>query len=92
VGWLRLGRDDLSLLMLLMHVIRDVCGDGIKLFDFIYGDADYKHFWATDCHEIYRASAGRGFTGRLAVLLSSAQGCRMTAFFLSSGWNGIAPF
>jgi CelD/BcsL family acetyltransferase involved in cellulose biosynthesis len=54
--------------MLLMHVIRDACGDGIQFFDFIYGDADYKRFWATDSYEVFRVTAGRGFTGRLAAL------------------------
>jgi CelD/BcsL family acetyltransferase involved in cellulose biosynthesis len=54
--------------MLLMHVIRDACGDGIRLFDFIYGDAEYKRFWATDCHEVFRVAAGRGFPGHLIVM------------------------
>ena len=55
--------------MLLMHVIRDACEDGIELFDFIYGDAEYKRFWATDCYEVFRVVAGRGFMGRLIVML-----------------------
>lgn len=58
--------------MLLMHVIRDACGDGIQLFDFVYGDADYKRFWATERHEVFRVAAGRGLIGRLAVMLCYA--------------------
>ncbi len=54
--------------ILLMHVIRDACEDGIQLFDFLYGDADYKRFWATDCHEVFRVAAGRGFAGHLGVM------------------------
>jgi CelD/BcsL family acetyltransferase involved in cellulose biosynthesis len=54
--------------MLLMHVIRDACEDGIQCFDFIYGDAEYKRFWATDCHEVFRVAAGRGFMGHLIVM------------------------
>ncbi len=53
--------------MLLMHVIRDACEEGIQLFDFIYGDAEYKRFWATDCYKVYRVVAGRGFMGHLIV-------------------------
>lgn len=54
--------------MLLMHVIRDACEDGIEFFDFIYGDAEYKRFWATDCHKVFRVIAGRGFLGHLIVM------------------------
>jgi len=53
---------------LLMQVIRDACEDGIQLFDFNYGDAEYKRFWATDCYKVYRAAAGRGFMGHLIVM------------------------
>jgi len=58
--------------MLLMHVIRDACWDGIQFFDFIYGDAEYKRFWATDCHEVFRVAAGRGFLGHLIVMFCYA--------------------
>jgi CelD/BcsL family acetyltransferase involved in cellulose biosynthesis len=58
--------------MLLMHVIRDTCGDGIQFLDFIYGDAAYKRFWATDCHEVFRVVAGRGFMGHLIVMFCDA--------------------
>ena len=54
--------------MLLMHVIRDACENGIQLFDFIYGDAEYKRFWATDCYKVFRVVAGRGFMGHLIVM------------------------
>jgi CelD/BcsL family acetyltransferase involved in cellulose biosynthesis len=53
--------------MLLMHVIRDACADGIDWFDFIYGDAEYKRFWATDSFDVFRVMAGRGFMGRLVA-------------------------
>ncbi len=54
--------------MLLMHVIRDSCADGISIFDFIHGDAEYKRFWATDRYAVYRVAAGRGFAGRLIAV------------------------
>ena len=54
--------------MLIMQVIRDACEQGIQLFDFIHGQADYKHFWATDCHNVHRVAAGRGFPGRLVAI------------------------
>ena len=54
--------------MLLMHVVRDACEDGIQLFDFNYGDAAYKRFWATDCYKVFRVVAGRGFMGHLIVM------------------------
>ena len=55
--------------MLLMQVIRDACEDGIQLFDFNYGDAEYKRFWATDSYKVFRVVAGRGFMGRLMAML-----------------------
>jgi CelD/BcsL family acetyltransferase involved in cellulose biosynthesis len=58
--------------MLLMQVIRDACEDGIQLFDFNYGDAEYKRFWATDCHEVFRVAAGRGIMGHLIVIFCYA--------------------
>ena len=54
--------------MLLMQVIRDACEDGIQLFDFNYGDAEYKRFWATDCYKVFRVVAGRGSMGHLTVM------------------------
>ena len=53
---------------LLMQVIRNACEDGVQLFDFNYGDAEYKRFWATDCNKVYRVAAGRGFMGYLVVM------------------------
>jgi len=53
---------------LLMQVIRDACEDGVQLFDFNYGDAEYKRFWATDCYKVYRVAAGHGFMGHLVVM------------------------
>ncbi|MHC4116618.1 MAG: GNAT family N-acetyltransferase [Planctomycetota bacterium] len=43
--------------MLLMHVIRDSCEDGILALDFVHGDAEYKRFWATDSYNVYRVAA-----------------------------------
>ncbi len=54
--------------MLLLHVIRDTCEDGMQLFDLGYGEADYKRFWATDCYKVFRVIAGHGFMGHLAVM------------------------
>jgi CelD/BcsL family acetyltransferase involved in cellulose biosynthesis len=51
--------------VLLMHIIRDSCEDGIMSFDFIHGDAEYKRFWATDSYNVYRVVAGRGVSGKL---------------------------
>ncbi|MHC4323704.1 MAG: GNAT family N-acetyltransferase [Planctomycetota bacterium] len=53
--------------ILIMQVIRDACEDGVLSFDFIHGEAEYKRFWATDCHEVHRVAAGRGLSGRLIV-------------------------
>ncbi|MBN2592948.1 MAG: GNAT family N-acetyltransferase [Sedimentisphaerales bacterium] len=58
--------------MLLMRVIRDACEDGIQLFDFLYGDADYKRFWGIDCNEVFRVVTGRGFMGHLVVMFCDA--------------------
>ncbi len=54
--------------MLLMHVIRDSCEDGMASFDFSHGDAEYKRFWATDSHDVCRVVAGRGLSGRLIAV------------------------
>lgn len=54
--------------MLLMHIIREACQDGILLFDFVHGEGEYKRFWATDCHKVFRVMAGRGLAGRLVAL------------------------
>ncbi len=47
------------------HVIDDTCRDDISWFDFSHGDAEYKRFWSTDEHSVYRAVAGRGVLGRI---------------------------
>lgn len=51
--------------MLIMQVVRDACEEGVLLFDFIHGEAEYKRFWATDCYNVDRIVAGRGLPGRL---------------------------
>jgi CelD/BcsL family acetyltransferase involved in cellulose biosynthesis len=47
--------------------IHDACGDGILLYDFEHGDADYKRFWSTDNYSVYRVVAGRGICGNFIV-------------------------
>lgn len=54
--------------VLTMQVIRNACDHDILSFDFGQGDGEYKRFWATDFHNVYRAAAGRGLGGRLTVL------------------------
>lgn len=54
--------------VLLMQVVRDACNEGVLSFDFGQGDAEYKRFWATDNHNVYRASVGRGFGGHLVAI------------------------
>jgi CelD/BcsL family acetyltransferase involved in cellulose biosynthesis len=49
--------------MLIMQVIRDACADGIQLFDFIHGEAEYKRYWATDCYQVNRVVISRSFLG-----------------------------
>jgi CelD/BcsL family acetyltransferase involved in cellulose biosynthesis len=48
--------------------IRDACRDGILLYDFEHGDAEYKRFWSTDNHGVYRVVTGRGPWGRLLTI------------------------
>ncbi len=50
--------------VLLMRILRDVCEEGILAFDFGHGDAEYKRFWANECHVVSRLVAGRGLGGR----------------------------
>jgi CelD/BcsL family acetyltransferase involved in cellulose biosynthesis len=49
--------------------IRDACRDGILSFDFEHGDAEYKRFWSTDNHSVYRVAAGRGVCGNLIAVI-----------------------
>ena len=51
--------------ILMMHTIRDACGNGILSMDISHGEADYKRFWAEDCHSVDRVVAGRGLGGYL---------------------------
>jgi len=53
--------------VLTLMAIRDACNDGILSADLGHGDVEHKRFWATDFHEVSRASVGCGFTGRLVV-------------------------
>lgn len=54
--------------ILLMQVIRDACNDGISVFDFLHGDAEYKRFWATDTSLVYKVIASRGYRGFLIAM------------------------
>ena len=45
--------------------IRDACNNSILMYDFGHGDAQYKRFWSTDEHTVYRVVAGLGAWGSL---------------------------
>jgi CelD/BcsL family acetyltransferase involved in cellulose biosynthesis len=47
--------------------IRDACRDGILLYDFEHGDAEYKRFWSTDSCSVHRVVASRGACGSLVA-------------------------
>jgi len=51
------------------RTIKDACQDGILLYDFEHGEAEYKRFWSNDCHVVYRAVAGQGFCGRFLAII-----------------------
>ncbi len=51
------------------RTIRDACQDGILLYDFEHGDAEYKRFWSTDNHSVYRVVAGQGLRGRFLAII-----------------------
>jgi len=53
--------------ILMMHVIRDACSNGILSMDIGHGEADYKRFWAKDSYKVYRVAIGRGFRGHLVA-------------------------
>jgi CelD/BcsL family acetyltransferase involved in cellulose biosynthesis len=51
--------------------IRQACRDGMETYDFMHGDAQYKRFWSTDCHSVYRVVSGRGLWGRCLTAVHS---------------------
>ena len=53
--------------ILMMHVIRDACGRGIKSIDIGHGDAHYKRFWTRDISSVDRIAAARGLRGGLTA-------------------------
>lgn len=58
--------------LLTMRVIEDACTDGFASFDFSHGDAEYKRFWATNAHGVWRLAAGHGMIGS-TVAAATAQ-------------------
>ncbi|MHC4767792.1 MAG: GNAT family N-acetyltransferase [Planctomycetota bacterium] len=64
----RLGYERFSIgKVLTANCIRDACRDGIAVFDFCQGDAEYKRFWGTEHHDVYRTVLGRGVRGRVGA-------------------------
>jgi CelD/BcsL family acetyltransferase involved in cellulose biosynthesis len=64
----RLEYRDLSVGQILTaQVIRDACESGLRYFDFLHGDADYKRYWANDRHDVARVALGCGARGRLVT-------------------------
>ncbi|MFO0982775.1 MAG: GNAT family N-acetyltransferase [Planctomycetota bacterium] len=61
--------------------IKDACEMHLRSYDFGHGEAEYKHFWSTDSHEVRRAVAGRGWRGRLVVFAY-----RLTWRLAQTGW------
>jgi len=45
-----------------------VCKDRSRSSNLDNVNVKYKRFWATDCHEVFRVIAGRGFMGHLIVM------------------------
>ncbi len=54
--------------VLLQRSIDDACREDVLVYDFGQGDADYKRFWANDCHHIERVFVGRGLLGAAAAM------------------------
>lgn len=54
--------------ILLMQVIRDACNDGVEVFDFLHGDAEYKRFWATNTSRVERVAMSSGYMGFLIAM------------------------
>jgi CelD/BcsL family acetyltransferase involved in cellulose biosynthesis len=53
--------------ILTAHVIADACASGLRSFDFLHGDADYKRYWANDRHHVSRVAIGCSARGRLVA-------------------------
>jgi len=54
--------------LLTSRVVQYACSNRLSYLDFSHGDARYKRFWSNECHEVYRAVAGRGFLGRILTI------------------------
>ena len=50
--------------VLVFHSVRDACTQGLTLYDFGHGEAEYKRFWANERQQIERVFVGRGVLGR----------------------------
>lgn len=53
--------------VLLMHLIREACGEGILVVDFSHGDLEYKRFLCNEQHSLDRVLIGLTHRGRWAT-------------------------
>ena len=67
--------------VLLGWSIRDACAMGLQTYDFGHGDAEYKRFWSTGHHDVFRVVVARGLPGRLV-----AAGHELTWRLARVGW------
>lgn len=50
-------------------IIKDCFLKGLQAIDFIYGDAEYKRFWANKCNSVNRIVIGHGLLGYFATVI-----------------------
>jgi len=75
--------------ILLMQVIRDACNDGVMIFDFLHGDAEYKRFWATNTSRVDRITVSRGYRGFVIAILYYIAWRLMKVKYLRSSYHCI---